>query len=238
MERQGGMDLGLGDKVALVTGAGSQIGYGKAIVLMLAHEGCDIVAADIDLAGAEKTAAEVNALGRKAIAVKVDVRNGAEVKQMVDAAIGAFGKIDILVNNAGSSSKLQPFVKMTPEAWQYDIEVNLFGQMNVAHAVLPHMIARKYGRIVNTSGGAGHSQHFDLWRGQGGCRHVDPGPRPGGCIAGSYRECRWSRPRGDRSDSRRTSGVPGVGAAAIAIEETLHSGRRGPRGCLPRVGPL
>jgi NAD(P)-dependent dehydrogenase (short-subunit alcohol dehydrogenase family) len=155
LERQGGMDLGLGDKVALVTGAGSQIGYGKAIVLMLAHEGCDIVAADIDLAGAEKTAAEVNALGRKAIAVKVDVRNGAEVKQMVDAAIGAFGKIDILVNNAGSSSKLQPFVKMTPEDWQYDIEVNLFGQMNVAHAVLPHMIARKYGRIVNTSGGQG-----------------------------------------------------------------------------------
>ncbi len=149
------MDLGLGDKVALVTGAGSQIGYGRAISLMLAHEGCDIVSADIDLAGAEKTAAEVNVLGRKAIAVKVDVRNGAEVKQMVDAAIGAFGKIDILVNNAGSSSKLQPFVKMTPEAWQYDIEVNLFGQMNVAHAVLPHMIARKYGRIVNTSGGQG-----------------------------------------------------------------------------------
>ena len=74
---------------------------------------------------------------------------------MVDAAIGAFGKIDILVNNAGSSSKLQPFVKMTPEDWQYDIEVNLIGQMNVAHAVLPHMIARKYGRIVNTSGGQG-----------------------------------------------------------------------------------
>jgi NAD(P)-dependent dehydrogenase (short-subunit alcohol dehydrogenase family) len=147
------MDLGLGDKVALVTGAGSQIGYGRAISLMLAQEGCDIVSADIDLAGAEKTAAEVNALGRKAIAVKVDVRNGAEVEQMVDAAIGAFGKIDILVNNAGSSSKLQPFVKMTPEDWQYDIEVNLFGQMNVAHAVLPHMIARKYGRIVNTSGG-------------------------------------------------------------------------------------
>ena len=149
------MDLGLGDKVALVTGAGSQIGYGRAISLMLAHEGCDIVSADIDLAGAEKTAAEVNVLGRKAIAVKVDVRNGAEVKQMVDAAIGAFGKIDILVNNAGSSSRLQPFVKMTPEDWQYDIEVNLFGQMNVAHAVLPHMIARKYGRIVNTSGGQG-----------------------------------------------------------------------------------
>ena len=62
IKRQGGMDLGLGDKVALVTGAGSQIGYGRAISFMLAQEGCDIVAADIDLAGAEKTAAEVNAL--------------------------------------------------------------------------------------------------------------------------------------------------------------------------------
>jgi 3-oxoacyl-[acyl-carrier protein] reductase len=149
------MDLGLREKSALVTGAGSQIGYGKAIVLMLAQEGCDIIAADIDYAGAEQTAAEVKALGRRAIAVKADVRNRAEVDKMVDAALGAFGKIDILVNNAGSSSKLRPFLAMSREDWQYDLEVNLIGQMNVAHAVLPHMISRKYGRIVNTSGGQG-----------------------------------------------------------------------------------
>ena len=67
------MDLGLEDKVALVTGAGSQMGFGKGIALTLAKEGCNIIASDIDHEGAEKTAAEVRALGRMAIALKADV---------------------------------------------------------------------------------------------------------------------------------------------------------------------
>jgi len=67
------MDLNLKGKVALVTGAGSQIGFGKAICLTLAGEGCDIIASDIDFDGAKKTAAEVEALERKALAVKADV---------------------------------------------------------------------------------------------------------------------------------------------------------------------
>jgi 3-oxoacyl-[acyl-carrier protein] reductase len=149
------MDLKLTDKVALITGAGSQIGYGKTIALTLAEEGCDIVAADIDLQGAEQTAAQVETLGRKALAVKVDVRKQAEVDAMVKKAIGKFGRIDILVNNAGASSELRPFMEMTEEDWDYDIGINLYGQMRVARAVLPHMIEQKYGRIVNTSGGQG-----------------------------------------------------------------------------------
>jgi NAD(P)-dependent dehydrogenase (short-subunit alcohol dehydrogenase family) len=149
------MDLMLQDKVALVTGAGSQIGYGKAIAMTLAEEGCHIVAADIDLNGAEKTAAGVEALGRRALAVKVDVTVQKDVDAMVAAAIDKFGKIDILVNNAGASSQLRPFLEMTEEDWDFDIQTNLYGQMRVARAVLPHMIARKYGRIINTSGGQG-----------------------------------------------------------------------------------
>jgi NAD(P)-dependent dehydrogenase (short-subunit alcohol dehydrogenase family) len=149
------MDLQLKDKVALVTGAGSQIGYGKAIALTLAEEGCDIIAADIDLDGARQTAAQVEALGRKALVVKVDVTKQAAVDAMVEQAIKKFGKIDILVNNAGASSQLRPFIEMTEEDWDFDIQTNLYGQMRVARAVLPHMIARKYGRIINTSGGQG-----------------------------------------------------------------------------------
>ena len=149
------MDLGLKDKVALVTGTGSQIGYGKGIALTLAREGCDIISADVDLAGAQKTAAEIEALGRKAMAVKVDVTNRAEVDDMVKAAIEKFGKIDILVNNAGASSVPKPFMEMPKSDWDIDIKVNLYGQMNVAQAVLPHMMSRHYGRIVNISGGQG-----------------------------------------------------------------------------------
>lgn len=149
------MDLGLKNKVALVTGAGSQIGYGKGIVLTLADEGCNIIAADMDLEGVKKTVADVEALGRKGMAIKVDVRNRTEVDAMVEKGLSEFGRIDILVNNAGSSSQLRPFLEMTKDDWDYDIGVNLFGQMNVAQAVLPHMISRAYGRIINTSGGQG-----------------------------------------------------------------------------------
>ena len=149
------MDFKLKDKVALVTGAGSQIGYGRNIAVTLAQEGCDIVAADINLEGAQKTAVEVESYGRKAFAVKVDVTNRAEVDAMVKAAIDRFGKIDILVNNAGASSRERSFLEMTKADWDIDINVNLVGQMNVAQSVIPHMISRKYGRVINTTGGRG-----------------------------------------------------------------------------------
>ena len=149
------MDLKLTDKVALVTGTGSQIGYGKAIALTLADEGCHIISADKDIKGAEQTAEEVLSKGRNTLAIKVDVRNRSEVDNMVQRGLDKFGTIDILVNNAGVSSKWKPFMDMNSEDWDYDIGVNLYGQMNVAQAVLPHMISRKSGRIINTSGGQG-----------------------------------------------------------------------------------
>jgi NAD(P)-dependent dehydrogenase (short-subunit alcohol dehydrogenase family) len=74
---------------------------------------------------------------------------------MVKLAIENFGRIDILVNNAGASSKMKLFMEMTKKDWDFDINVNLYGQMNVAQAVIPHMVARKYGRVINTSGGQG-----------------------------------------------------------------------------------
>ena len=149
------MDLKLKDKVAIVTGAGSQIGYGKAIALTLAEEGCNLILGDIDIEGTKKTANEINSIGRKALTVKVDVTDRSQVDEMVKKGIEEFEHIDILVNNAGASSKMMPFIKSSREDWEYDIRVNLIGQMNVAHAVLPHMMSRKSGRIINTSGGQG-----------------------------------------------------------------------------------
>jgi len=149
------MDLGLEGKVALVTGAGSQIGFGKAIALTLAKEGCDIVAADIDLDGAKQTAAEVEALGRKAIALKADVTKSTEANEAVKATIDKFGKIDILVNNAGGCTPPKPFLEMTEADWDFDINVNLRGVLNFTRAVLPSMVERRYGKIINITSGAG-----------------------------------------------------------------------------------
>jgi NAD(P)-dependent dehydrogenase (short-subunit alcohol dehydrogenase family) len=150
------MDLKLKDKIALVTGTASQIGYGKAVALTLAQEGCDVISADIDLAGAKKTAAEIEKLGRRTMAVKLDISDRSDVDKMVKAVIDEFGRIDILINNAGTSSRVQPFMQMTRADWDLDIGVNLYGQMNMAQAVIPHMAAQKYGRIVNCSGGQGY----------------------------------------------------------------------------------
>jgi len=149
------MDLKLKDKVALVTGAGSQTGYGRCIAVNLAREGCVVIAADIDMEGANKTAAEIRAMGCQAMAIVVDVTKRDQVDQMVKGVLEKFGRIDILVNNAGTSSSRKPFVDMTQSDWEIDIGVNLVGQMNVAQAVLPGMLSRKYGRIINTSGGKG-----------------------------------------------------------------------------------
>jgi len=151
------MDLGLKDKVALITGAGSQIGFGKGIALTLARAGCDIVANDIDQGGAEKTAAEVEALGRKSMAIKADVTKMAEVKDMVNAVIKKFGRIDILVNNAGRTTMPRPFVETPEKDWEIVINLNIYGVFNCTKAVLPHMLERKSGRIINISSGAGFS---------------------------------------------------------------------------------
>jgi NAD(P)-dependent dehydrogenase (short-subunit alcohol dehydrogenase family) len=149
------LDYGLTDKVALVTGTASQIGIGKAVALTLAKEGCDIISTDIDLDGAKQTADEVKALKRKAIAIKADVANKAEVHEVVNTALKEFGKIDILVNCAGLASGGGPFITQSEEYWQKDININLYGTMNYIQAVLPGMIERKYGKIINFSSVSG-----------------------------------------------------------------------------------
>jgi len=146
------MDYGLKGKIALVTGTASQTGMGNAICVTLAKEGCDIVSADIDLEGAQKTADAIKILGRKAIAVKVNITKGSEVDEMVNTALKKFGKIDILVNTAGLSAMSGvPFLESKQEAWEKDLAVNLYGTMNCVKAVIPGMVEHKYGKIINFS---------------------------------------------------------------------------------------
>ena len=146
------MDYGLEGKVALVTGTASRKGMAKAISLMLAKEGCDIVSIDINLEGAEQTAEEVRNLGRRALALKADVADNAEVKEMVKAALAEFSQIDILVNAAGMAIMGGvSFFDEKPETWEKEMGVNLYGTMNCCQAVVPGMVERQYGKIINFS---------------------------------------------------------------------------------------
>jgi NAD(P)-dependent dehydrogenase (short-subunit alcohol dehydrogenase family) len=145
------MDLGLTDKVALVTGTASQMGMGKEIALTLTREGCHIIASDINQEGSEKTAAEIRQLGRKAVAIRADICNAADVKKMVAEGMQYMGKIDILVNVAGGATFGGPLVEMSEANIDKELAINLRGAMNCTRAVLPGMLTQKYGKIVNIS---------------------------------------------------------------------------------------
>jgi NAD(P)-dependent dehydrogenase (short-subunit alcohol dehydrogenase family) len=150
------MDLKLEGKIALVTGTGSQVGFGKGIALKLAEEGCDVIYADIDSAGAEKTSGEVKKRGRKSVPLEVDITDKANVDAAVSKALDVFDHIDILVNCAGRASGIRPFTETTQDTWDIDININLRGTMHMTQAVLPHMLERGYGKIINFSTHAAH----------------------------------------------------------------------------------
>lgn len=138
----------LQDQVALVTG-GSQ-GIGRAIAETLATAGADIV-----LNHHRATAADVSRVvryvrdaGRRVLAIEADVSCRGDVAAMVEHAIGEFGRIDILVNNAGIGPECR-LDQLTEDIWDQVMAVNLKGQFLVCQAVVPHMLAAGYGRIVN-----------------------------------------------------------------------------------------
>ncbi|MDI7258939.1 MAG: 3-oxoacyl-[acyl-carrier-protein] reductase [Thermodesulfobacteriota bacterium] len=136
----------LSGKVALVTGAAQ--GIGKAIALILAKNGADIVVSDINLEKAEETANEIRTMGQKSLAMKSNVADLKDVEGMAKAIIEKFGKIDILVNNAGITRD-RLILRMTEEDWDAVLDVNLKGTFNCTKAVIRYMSKQKSGRIVN-----------------------------------------------------------------------------------------
>lgn len=153
------MDLCFKGKVALVTGAGSQVGFGKETALLLSKEGCDSVpVTDVILEDAEKTAVAVRELGAKSIAVKADITDSDEVDSMVKKVLDEYGRIDILCNVAGGILHKDnvPIDQQDPAIWEKQLKLNLIGTMNVTKAVVPAMRARKYGVIVNIGSGSTH----------------------------------------------------------------------------------
>jgi NAD(P)-dependent dehydrogenase (short-subunit alcohol dehydrogenase family) len=139
-------------QVAIVTGAGR--GIGRAIALELARQGADIVIAEMDQAGAKRTAEEVGALGRRAVVAPTDVTSRTDLRAMVDRAKAEFGRIDILVNNAGIY-RAAATLDVTEEHWDAIMTINAKAVFFASQAVLPTMVAQKSGSIVSLASMAG-----------------------------------------------------------------------------------
>jgi NAD(P)-dependent dehydrogenase (short-subunit alcohol dehydrogenase family) len=146
------------DKVALVTGSGS--GLGKAIATRLAAEGATIVVADINEQSASATVRELTSAGYKAVPYNVDVRDRAQLEELMRTIVEQFERIDILVNNAGVT-RHRPFLELNDADWDLVLAVDLKGVFYCAQAAAPHMVRQRYGKILNISSisGTGASSH-------------------------------------------------------------------------------
>ncbi len=133
-------------KKAVITGGAS--GFGKETALLFAKEGADVVILDLDLEGGKLTAEDIRALGRKSLAVSVDVSKENSVKKGFKEAIDFLDKVDILVNCAGlgRSKKIQD---LTLEEWMFVVNINMTGIFLCCREIIQHMIDNKYGKIVN-----------------------------------------------------------------------------------------
>ncbi len=138
-------------KTVVVTGGGG--GIGGATCQRFGKEGGRVAVFDLNLEAAEKVAEQVRAEGGKALAVHCDITDRASVNDAVAATEAKLGAIDVLVNNAGWDV-FKPFTKTEPAQWDKLIAINLVGALNLHHAVLPGMAARRAGRIVNISSDA------------------------------------------------------------------------------------
>ncbi len=148
----------LKDKSVIVTGGAR--GIGRAVVQAFAEAGADIVIADLRCEDAKNAALNaVETYHRRVFAVQTDVTKREDVERLRDEALRLLGKIDVLVNCAGWD-RLLPFLKTTPDLWQKVLSINFLGVVNTCHVILPHMVERKQGAIVNISSDTGRVGSF------------------------------------------------------------------------------
>ena len=145
--------MDLGGKTAIVTGAGS--GIGRAIAFAFAGAGARVVCAGRRVEKLRETLGSIEKEGGTGIAVHVDTTDRGQVKAMVETALCTYGGIDVLFNCAGSFSFVGPVWEADPEAWWRDVTVNLLGSMLCTREVLPRMMEKNRGVIINMDGGGG-----------------------------------------------------------------------------------
>ena len=136
----------LKDKVALITGGAR--GIGRSIALLFAQEGADIVIGDVDIQEANKTCLDIEALGKKALALQMDVTDYVKVEEAVNKILDKFAKVDILINNAGIT-KDNLLLRMSETEWDAVLSVNLKGTFNCIKAVSKAMVKQRAGKIIN-----------------------------------------------------------------------------------------
>ncbi|QGQ94549.1 glucose 1-dehydrogenase [Paenibacillus psychroresistens] len=138
----------LADKIIIITGSGS--GIGRSSALLFAKEGATVVVNDLHVENGTETVTQIEAAGGTAIFIKADVTEPEEVKALVDQVIAQYGRIDVLFNNAGISN-VGALHEVEPEAWDRVMRVNTRGVFLPSKYVLPHMMERKAGSIINMS---------------------------------------------------------------------------------------
>jgi len=141
------------DKTVVVTGGAS--GIGRAICDEFARHGANVAVCDINFEAAQKTAEQISATGKKAVAVKVDVTDEDDVNAMIRKVVDCFGSIDVMCNNAGIINCMKKVEDITAQEWDKIFAVNAKGVFLCCKAVIPQMRKQNYGRIINTASQAG-----------------------------------------------------------------------------------
>jgi 3-oxoacyl-[acyl-carrier protein] reductase len=151
-------------KTIVITGAAS--GIGQQTAMIFAREGANVVCADVDAPGAERTAQRLHQQGAKALAVTCDVTNRTQVRDAIGKAKTEFGRIDFLFNSAGAAGRRSKFLEIDDALWQKTYDLNVKGTFHCMQEVLPEMLANGKGVIVNVAsmshkrGGPGSSVHY------------------------------------------------------------------------------
>jgi NAD(P)-dependent dehydrogenase (short-subunit alcohol dehydrogenase family) len=158
LEREGTVGNRLGDKTAIIVGAGQtageDIGNGRAMAILFAREGARVMLADRNLDSALETKSMIDGEGGESIALRADITSEEDCRRIAEGCVEQYGRIDVLVNNVGIGTRDSSVAKITTEAWDHILDVNLKGMLLTCKYVIPKMAKQESGSVINISSAA------------------------------------------------------------------------------------